>query len=132
MNIEYSFQADPECKPILGNLRALEQVFSNLINNALQAMGEGGGALAIRVQRLYSPEGKAYTEVSIADTGPGIPKELQEKIFLPFFTTHQSGTGLGLAITKRILTAHKGTILLNSFPGGTIFQVQLPAISSSD
>jgi signal transduction histidine kinase len=71
-------------------------------------------------------EGRSYLEVSVADTGPGIPKELQDRVFNPFFTTERGGTGLGLAIAKRIITAHKGIIRLTSFPGGTIFHVQLP------
>jgi signal transduction histidine kinase len=62
----------------------------------------------------------------VADTGPGIPKELQDRVFHPFFTTERGGTGLGLAIAKRIITSHRGTIRLTSFPGGTIFHVQLP------
>lgn len=66
-------------------------------------------------------------EISVIDTGPGIPKEFQERIFQPYFTTNQSGTGLGLPITKRIITAHRGTISLESFPGGTVFRVILPA-----
>jgi two-component system, NtrC family, sensor histidine kinase AtoS len=125
LNINYDLRAEPDCPPIRGNLRALEQVFSNLITNALQAMGEGGGNLFIKVQPVQQ-DGHKYLEASVADTGPGIPKELQERIFHPFFTTERGGTGLGLAIAKRIITAHKGTIRLTSFPGGTIFHVLLP------
>ena len=125
LNVNYELTAEPDCPPIRGNLRALEQVFSNLITNALQAMGEKGGNLFIKVQPVHY-EGHKYIEVSVADTGPGIPKELQDRVFHPFFTTERGGTGLGLAIVKRIITAHKGTIRLTSFPGGTIFHVQLP------
>jgi two-component system sensor histidine kinase AtoS len=125
LNVDYQFRIEPECPPIRGNLRALEQVFSNLITNALQAMGEQGGNLFIKVQPVHQ-DGHIYVEVSVADTGPGIPKELQERVFQPFFTTERGGTGLGLAIAKRIITAHKGTIRLTSFPGGTIFHVQIP------
>jgi signal transduction histidine kinase len=88
-------------------------------------MGEGGGNLFIKVQPVQQ-DGHKYLEASVADTGPGIPKELQERVFHPFFTTERGGTGLGLAIAKRIITAHKGTIRLTSFPGGTIFHVLLP------
>lgn len=125
LNVACELSAEPNCPPIRGNLRALEQVFSNLITNALQAMGEKGGNLFIKIQPIRQ-EGRNYLEVSVADTGPGIPKELQERIFHPFFTTERGGTGLGLAIAKRIITAHKGAIRLTSFPGGTIFHVQLP------
>ena len=66
-------------------------------------------------------------EISLADTGPGIPMEIQDKVFQPFFTTRASGTGLGLAIAKRIIIFHRGNINLESFPGGTIFKITLPA-----
>lgn len=128
MNVQYTLHIEPDCPSIRGDLRALEQVFDNLISNALQAMGKAGGRLGIKVQPVVSPEGRRYLETSIADTGPGIPREIQERIFQPFFTTERSGTGLGLAITKRIITAHKGTIRLESIPGGTVFSIQLPVI----
>jgi PAS domain S-box-containing protein len=127
LNVQHQLHVLPVCPPVQGNLRALEQVFTNLINNALQAMEKSGGRLALRVQSLQSAEGRIYVETSVADTGHGIPVEIQERIFQPFFTTESNGTGLGLAITKRIITAHKGNIRLESFPGGTIFYVQLPA-----
>jgi PAS domain S-box-containing protein len=120
-------QIDPSCPPILGNLRALEQVFANLMINAAQAMGEKGGSLILKAYPLKRDQ-RRFSEISVADTGPGIPKEVQEKIFTPFFTTQRDGTGLGLAIAKRIITAHRGAIRLDSFPGGTIFYVQLPAV----
>jgi two-component system sensor histidine kinase AtoS len=124
--VKFHLQADPKLPCILGNPRALEQVFNNLFTNAIQAMSETGGHLAIKVQRLDGPEGRSYIEVSVADTGPGIPKEQQERIFQAFFTTNRNGTGLGLAIAKRIITAHKGNINVTSFPGGTIFHVKIP------
>jgi signal transduction histidine kinase len=66
----------------------------------------------------------------VADTGPGIPRELQDRVFHPFFTTERNGTGLGLAIAKRVVTAHKGNIWLESFPVGTVFHVRFPAAGS--
>jgi signal transduction histidine kinase len=135
INVTHHFQAEANCPAVMGNARALEQVFNNLMTNALQAMSETGGDLAVKVHTArklvewdsYS-EHRTYVEVSIADTGPGIPREMQERVFHPFFTTNRNGTGLGLAIAKRILTAHKGNIRLTSFPGGTIFYVELPAV----
>ena len=126
LNIRHDLQVEPGCLPINGNLHALEQVFNNLITNALQVMSETGGSLVIKAQPILTSEGRNCIEVSVADTGPGIPKELQERIFQPFFTTDRNGTGLGLAIAKRIITAHRGNIRLTSFPGGTIFHVQIP------
>ena len=126
--IDHRINASPETPLVMGNPRALEQVFTNLINNAIQAMEKAGGILAIKVQPSETTGKRQHALVIVADNGPGIPKENQDKIFTPFFTTKSSGTGLGLAITKRIVTAHKGIILLNSFPGGTVFTVQIPAI----
>ena len=66
--------------------------------------------------------------MTVSDSGPGIPDEIRERIFEPFVTTKSQGTGLGLAITKRIVTAHHGSISVNTFPGGTVFHVHIPCI----
>ncbi|OGO13295.1 MAG: hypothetical protein A2Y53_02655, partial [Chloroflexi bacterium RBG_16_47_49] len=128
LNIKYQVQADQSIPPIEGDYRALEQVFTNLINNAIEAMESTGGMLSIKFRHATEGEEQAHIEVSISDTGPGIPAELREKIFEPFFTTKQHGTGLGLAIVKRIVTAHKGSIYVNSILGGTNFVVQFPCV----
>jgi PAS domain S-box-containing protein len=130
LNIKYQIQADKSIPTIEGDYRALEQVFTNLVNNAIEAMETTGGLLSIKLR--YASEGgeQAHVEVSISDTGPGIPAEMREKIFEPFFTTKQHGTGLGLAIVKRIVTAHKGSISVNSILGGTNFIVQFPCVTS--
>jgi PAS domain S-box-containing protein len=125
--VDFDLQIAADCPPVYGNMHALEQVINNLVSNALNAMDPDGGRLVIKTHHLTTPEGRQQVEISIADTGRGIPKEIQDRIFQPFFTTERKGTGLGLAVSKRILTAHKGTIRLTSFPGGTVFQVQLPA-----
>jgi PAS domain S-box-containing protein len=121
-------QIDQDLPLIEGDRRALEQVFTNLVNNAVQAMSEGGGTLAIKIQHLKPSPDRQYIVIDVADDGPGIPKENLDRIFQPFFTTKRDGTGLGLAITQRIITAHKGTIGVNSFPGGTVFRIQLPVL----
>jgi two-component system, NtrC family, sensor histidine kinase AtoS len=123
-------QIEPGTPAVRGNARALEQVFSNLITNAAQAMSDTGGSIAIKVRQVVAGEERRFIQIDVADNGPGIPKELQERIFQPFFTTKPNGTGLGLAITKRIITAHKGNIQVSSFPGGTVFHVQLPAMEA--
>ena len=101
----------------------LNQVWTNLIHNALQAM-DHKGTLAIRVRQ----EGEDAL-VSISDTGCGIPAELQKRIFEPFFTTKPAGegTGLGLDIVRKIVEKHAGKITVDSEAGvGTTFTVQLP------
>lgn len=126
LNIKYQLQADKTTLPIEGDYRALEQVFTNLINNAIEAMESTGGMLSIKIRQAAEAGEQPHIEVNISDTGPGIPAELHEKIFEPFFTTKQHGTGLGLAIVKRIVTAHKGSISVNSILGGTNFVLQFP------
>jgi two-component system, NtrC family, sensor histidine kinase AtoS len=131
-NIHHHLLVQPGCPPVRGSKRPLEQVFTNLINNAIQAMADTGGILTVRVELIDqnnnqpANESRQLVQVSVIDTGPGIPQAEQEKIFQPFFTTRQSGTGLGLAITRNIVNSHHGTIKLSSFPGGTVFQVVLP------
>jgi two-component system, NtrC family, sensor histidine kinase AtoS len=112
---------------VMGDIRSLEQVFTNLVGNAVQAMSEQGGTLSITIRTNSSIGERDQVEISVADNGPGIPEEHRLRIFEPFFTTNKSGTGLGLAIAKRIINAHKGTISVASVPGGTAFQVLLPA-----
>lgn len=132
VKVQASLHVEPGSPVIMGNPHALEQVFTNLISNALHAMETPDGRLAIKIHFDLSTQGRKYVLVSVADTGRGIPAELHERIFQPFFTTERSGTGLGLAITKRIVTAHKGNIRLESFPGGTVFHVQFPAYNPKD
>lgn len=132
VNIKPNIQISPDAPKIMGDPRSLEQVFTNLISNAVQAMSESGGTLSVNVRPVLAQGDRPYVEVSVSDSGPGIPESNREKIFEPFFTTKTDGTGLGLPITKRIVTAHKGTIRLNSVPGGTVFQVQLPVIEEDN
>jgi signal transduction histidine kinase len=101
----------------------LNQVWTNLIDNAAQAMG-GEGTLTIRTAREDD-----RVLVEIADTGPGIPRDIQQRIFEPFFTTKPvgEGTGLGLDIAWRIVVKkHHGDLRVESVPGDTRFQVRLP------
>lgn len=126
LNVETFFQKTEDIPRINGDPRSLDQVFTNLITNAVDAMGKTGGTLAVKIG-LNHELTKQQVEVLISDNGPGIPEEIKERIFEPFVTTKSHGTGLGLAITKRIITAHRGRILVNSFPGGTIFSICIPA-----
>jgi len=129
VNVQPFFSAAQDLPSINGDPRALEQVFTNLISNAIDAMSQNGGTLAVHVNPDHSLPNRPQVEVSVSDNGPGIPDEIKERMFEPFVTTKSHGTGLGLAITKRIITAHQGNITVKSFPGGTIFHVYLPASS---
>ncbi len=100
----------------------LGQVWTNIINNAVQAMG-GNGKLQVGIHRAGE-----FVEVAITDNGPGIPKEIRDRIFEPFFTTKPQGegTGLGLDISRKIIEKHQGQIQVESQPGETTFIVRLP------
>ena len=118
----------PSLSGVLIDSELCEQVFTNLFSNACEAMSEGG-QLTIRAQAAETGgENAPEVVVEIADTGPGIPKEIKEQIFNPFFTTKKSGVGLGLAIVSKIVDAHCGTVKLVNAPGrGACFHVTLPA-----
>lgn len=114
---------DANLPPIVAYGSELNQVWTNILDNAADAM-KGRGEITIRTHR----DG-VWAVVEIEDNGPGIPPEIQSRIFDPFFTTKEpgKGTGLGLSTTYGIITEkHKGTIHLKSQPGTTIFTVRLP------
>jgi len=112
---------------VCGHGGELNQVWTNLIDNALDAMGAAGagGRLGVHVWG----DGDGYVMVEVSDTGPGIPKQIKNRIFEPFFTTKGvgSGTGLGLDIVRRIVVeGHGGDVRVDSEPGDTRFLVRLP------
>ena len=125
LNISYNLEYEPEYPMVLADARAIEQVFVNLISNAIQAMENEGGTLNIKIHPVSPETNPPQYEIIVADSGPGIPDDLVKHIFEPFLTTKAKGTGLGLAISRRIVTAHKGNIFVESFPGGTMFHVSL-------
>jgi PAS domain S-box-containing protein len=99
----------------------LQQVILNLLQNAMQAMPEGG-----TIEVGVSLEGN-HGVFSVGDTGHGMDAEVREKLFTPFFTTKEDGTGLGLVTSKKIIDAHNGQIRVDSEPGrGTRFSISLP------
>jgi signal transduction histidine kinase len=119
VNVRRSFGALP---PIFAYVGELNQVWTNLIHNAIQAM-DGRGEIVIETSVVDS-----QVQVAIEDSGPGIPPDVSARIFEPFFTTKAKGegTGLGLSISARIVEKHGGTIRVDSRPGRTRFEVCLP------
>jgi signal transduction histidine kinase len=98
----------------------------NLIVNACDAMGEGGRILITEEDGLAERVGRAVL-VQIADTGPGVPESVRDKIFQPFFTTKEEGTGLGLSIAARIVEEHGGRLSVRSEEKlGATFVITLP------
>ena len=116
-----------EVPQIEADVLQIQQVFSNLMRNGIEAMPEGG-VLQVQSQLVPSQNGSAPTvRISISDTGPGISADHVVKLFDPFFTTKHSGTGLGLAISHSIIQSHGGSIDVQSEPGsGSHFIIRLP------
>jgi signal transduction histidine kinase len=121
--VEVSLQLPHDLPCAHGVGAELNQVWMNLIDNALDAAPEGGHVIVSAVRELDR------VVVRVIDDGPGVPAEIQQKIFEPFFTTKGvgKGTGLGLDIVRRLLQQHEGEVALESVPGRTEFQVRLPA-----
>lgn len=116
--------------PILCYHDELGQIWTNLIQNSIHAMG-GKGEIAIAIQRRPSTRGNDTGDsivVGISDNGPGIPPEIISHVFDPFFTTKPigEGTGLGLNISRKIVQKHEGWITVASEPGHTCFEIWLP------
>ena len=114
---------------IMGSPGKIHQCIMNLCMNAKDALGSKSGTITIRVKKSDSQEN--YLWIQVADTGSGIPPDILEKIFDPFFSTKQKkeGTGLGLSVVYGIVKAHNGEILVDSQPGeGTTMSIVLPTI----
>jgi signal transduction histidine kinase len=107
VRVERQYEAHLPPVPLDDSL--CEQAFVNLIQNAYDAMGSGGGTLLLTAARANSTS-REGVEVRIEDSGPGIPDDLREQIFNPFVTTKKTGVGLGLSIVSRIVDGHHGTI----------------------
>ena len=116
---------DPSLRDIAGDPRALQRAFANLIVNAVEAM-ETSLHRELTVQTGVAAGGM-MAEVVIADTGTGLPEEVRENLFLPWFSTKQRGSGLGLAITSQVVNEHGGSIRAErNQPAGAMFVVELP------
>jgi len=122
--VDVDWVASEDGATVTGNRNELDQVFFNLLVNAVDAMPDGG-----RIGIEIGSGGPGEILVSFADTGPGIEDEHREKVFLPFFTTkdYGKGTGLGLSIVARIMHEHGGRIELDeSYHSGTRFLLSFP------
>lgn len=122
-------------EPIEADANLLQQALVNLIRNAADAVRSRDGvrnAITLGARRVLTGEGNEAVTLAVSDTGPGIPDELRERMFNPFFTTRAVGTGLGLAIVHRIVDAHGGSVrVLNrpatdSDPGGATIEILIP------
>jgi len=129
-NISFVKDYITDLPPVWGNSNSLQQVIINLVKNACDAM-PGGGQITISARISTVGEKEPWVRVSIADTGPGIPHDLVERLFDPFFTTKESGkgTGLGLVVSKRIVEEQGGRLTCENLEKetGAVFHMLLPA-----
>lgn len=120
--INFSFQCHPASIQIEGDSNQLSQVFLNLLKNSMQALENvENRSICMEVTR------DEQLTIDIIDNGPGILPEIQEEIFIPFFSTKAEGTGIGLSLSKQIIRQHGGSLTIReSRPGKTIFRILLP------
>ena len=133
--VSYSYTAMTDIEDFSFDPNLIHQVLLNLLQNAAQAMDfQGNIHISCSIgQLVYAPyQGQPSVEISISDTGPGIPRDIQKKLFIPFFTTKDQGTGLGLAISQRIVETHGGNISVQSKKGkGATLIISLPILLPS-
>jgi two-component system sensor kinase FixL len=121
--VRVSFDLDPRADPVFADKIQIQQVLLNLIRNAVEAMQESvTRELHVASRRVD----EAIVEVSVADTGPGIAKEIAGRLFQPFVSTKRQGMGVGLSISRTIVEAHGGRLCVEANPsGGTVFRLTL-------
>lgn len=121
--IQYSCELDETIPEVMFDEKLLHMVLINLIKNGAESLNNSGGFVSVSTHNLPE-EGKVLIEVS--DSGPGIPSEIMDKIFTPYFTTKEGGTGLGLAIVQSVINDHGGKVWAQSEGGqGTTFFITL-------
>lgn len=127
---------DPSIPDVYADQDQLIQAALNLVRNAIQALGEDGTlTIRSRSKRQYtigSHRYKLVAMVEIIDTGPGIPEDMLEQIFLPMITGRAEGSGLGLSIAQTLVNRHSGLIECTSKPGNTVFRILLPLENRDD
>lgn len=128
-NIKLIRNFDPELPSINAMVGELNQVWNNIIDNALDAMEEQGSG-TIEISSSFDSQ---FVQIIFSDTGPGIPENIVNNVFDPFFTTKDigKGTGMGLDMVSRIIRQHHGSIRVDSKPGSTRFTICLPLITKS-
>ncbi|MBX5481394.1 MAG: GAF domain-containing protein [Myxococcaceae bacterium] len=123
-HVQVRFEPEPGIEAPV-DAQMLRQAVVNLVLNAVQAMPRGG-TVVVRTG-VETRNGARFARIEVEDDGPGIPPELVDRVFQPFFTTRAAGTGLGLAVVKRIADAHRAELTVRSTPGrGSTFTILLP------
>jgi signal transduction histidine kinase len=125
--IEWDMQLVDGIPPVIGDALHLQQVFMNLVVNAMEAISEmpQDSSRTLMISSSYDPENHQAV-IMFRNSGPGIAREHQERIFDPFFSTKLHGSGIGLALCQDLVNVHGGNIGVNSDHDGTVFTVKLP------
>jgi two-component system nitrogen regulation sensor histidine kinase GlnL len=131
---------DPSLPLAWGDKDQLLQVVLNLIRNASEAAGEGGGTIRLHSYyehsfRLRRADGRGIAlplQIEVIDDGPGLPEHIAGDIFDPFVSGRENGTGLGLALVNKIISEHEGWISVTSVPGRTVFRLSLPRADATE
>jgi two-component system nitrogen regulation sensor histidine kinase GlnL len=139
--VQLAVELPEDLPPIQGDPHQLRQLFTNLLTNAFEALG-GTGSVRLRAVPLSAeeepsagtdPQAVPMIQVEVTDDGLGMPADVMDRIFSPFFTTKPQGSGLGLAIVRKIVDAHDGRIDVSApAEGGTRFRVTLPVSGSHE
>jgi two-component system sensor kinase FixL len=123
--VSFRLDPDPAAPLVAADRIEIQQVVFNLVRNAIEAMDDRRR----KTIRLSTARRDAEVEIAVADSGPGVPPELQERLFRPFVTTKSTGMGIGLSICRRIVDGHGGRLWAENGPkGGAVFRFTLPAI----
>lgn len=123
--VEFNVVDDGRCQELYISEDAFLGALTNLMSNAVEAMGEAG-TVTLRLSR----PGAASVRISVIDDGPGMSEEVRQRVFQPFYTTRTSGTGLGLAVVECVVRAHGGSVLCETAPGrGAAFHIDLPLVT---
>jgi two-component system sensor histidine kinase HydH len=126
--VRVSAATEPETPRITGHYDPLRRALQNLVLNAVEAVADHGSGDVTLAARPSANGAAPAVEITVRDSGPGIPAGDLVHIFEPYFTTKPSGTGLGLAIVRQTIQHEGGTVSVDSAPGrGTVFTVVLPA-----
>jgi signal transduction histidine kinase len=126
-NVEVAWTIADDLPIIIGDPIGLRQVLVNLLLNAVEAVAAHPGSYK-RVAISVTGANKSALQILVSDNGPGLPRDLHDRLFEPFQTTKTAGSGLGLYLCRRIVESHMGTISLTDMrPGWTTFEVRLPA-----
>jgi signal transduction histidine kinase len=121
--ISWDIKKDREVRQMSADKNLLNQVIINLMNNAIDAVTEREGEREINLK--ISPYQTNRVRISVTNNGPAIPPEIQDKIFVPFFTTKKNGSGIGLSICQEIMKVHKGSLRVMSSLAGTAFVAEV-------